>query len=355
MIERAACGCTFDADTGLPVEQCRQHQPKDLVLTPPEDEIDRRSGIGGSDVAAVLGLDPRRSPFDVFLEKRGEAPPFQQNNRTRWGTRLQKAIADGYAEETGRQVKWLDVGMRHPDREFHTGHPDAICIPRAENRAVEVKNAGGDQLHRWGTRGTDDVPERAFFQGLWYMPLLQVTRIDYAVLFGGNDLGVYTQERDEELEATVIERVEKFWRDHVLAGVPPPISATETARDYLRSKFPRHVEEIRPATDEEAANALLLRGVRNVVARQSKLEEELENRLKLSIGDAAGIEGEFGRITWKASKNATKTEWELIARGFGNKYPEEFEALVSLHSREVPGSRRFLPKFTEEGKEKGNG
>jgi putative phage-type endonuclease len=326
-------------------------ETKELVLTAPEGEIDRRSGVGGSDVAAILGLDPKRSPFDVWLEKRGDAPAFVQNNRTRWGTRLQKAIADGYGEETGRQVRWLDTGMRHPERGFHTGHPDAICIPHQEDRALEVKNAGADQLHRWGPRGTDEVPERAYFQGLWYMPLLQVTRIDFAVLFGGNDLGIYTVARDEDLEGTVIERVEKFWRDHVLANAPPEISATNTAKEYLRSRFPRHLEPLRLATEDEMLIAKMYHAANVNAERMEKRAEDLKMRLKLSIGEAAGLQGDGWQITYKASKNVTKTEWESIARGFGNKYPDEFKALVGLHSREVPGSRRFLPKFTEEEKE----
>jgi putative phage-type endonuclease len=323
-------------------------ETKELVLTPPEGEIDRRSGVGGTDVAAILGLDPNRSPFDVWLEKTGRAPDFAGNNRTRWGRRLQQAIAEGYSEETGRTVKWLDSRVRHPERAFHIGTPDAICTPRDEDRAVEVKNAGADQMHRWGPRGSDEIPERAYFQGLWYLPLLQVTRIDYAVLFGGNDLGVYTLNRDEELEGIVVEKVAQFWRDHVEADKPPEITATETAEDYLRARFPKHVQPLREATEDEELLAKTLHGAAVNAERMVARTEDLKMRLKLAIGDAEGIKGDDWQITYRASKNSTKTEWELIARGFGNKYPKEFQELVGLHSHEQQGSRRFLPKFKEQ-------
>ena len=34
----------------------------------------RRTGIGGSDVAAILGMDHNRGPLHVYLDKRGELP-----------------------------------------------------------------------------------------------------------------------------------------------------------------------------------------------------------------------------------------------------------------------------------------
>ena len=40
---------------------------------------DRKRGIGGSDVATVLGLNKYKSPYQLWLEKTGHAPSLQLN------------------------------------------------------------------------------------------------------------------------------------------------------------------------------------------------------------------------------------------------------------------------------------
>lgn len=61
----------------------------------------RRAGIGGSDVAALLGLSKWKSPYQLFLEKTGNAPPQEDNEAMYWGRMLEPVIRDAYEEKTG--------------------------------------------------------------------------------------------------------------------------------------------------------------------------------------------------------------------------------------------------------------
>ena len=60
----------------------------------------RRSGVGGSDVSAILGMNPWRGPFDVWLEKTGAVDQFGENPAMMRGRLFEPAIANWYSEVT---------------------------------------------------------------------------------------------------------------------------------------------------------------------------------------------------------------------------------------------------------------
>lgn len=100
----------------------------------------RKSGIGGSDVAAVLGMSPWRSPMDVWLEKTGRSEPVEENDAMYWGKKLEALVADRYCEETGNEVRRVKSILRSREYPMLLGNIDrAICpkpgkLPKKESR-----------------------------------------------------------------------------------------------------------------------------------------------------------------------------------------------------------------------------
>jgi putative phage-type endonuclease len=95
-----------------------------MGLTPEQLEL-RRSGIGGSDIAAILGLSPYATPLDVF---RSKVENYVQSDSWafRRGRLLEPVVAQIYAEETGAMLR--EVGtLRHPDRSIVLATPDRIA------------------------------------------------------------------------------------------------------------------------------------------------------------------------------------------------------------------------------------
>jgi len=93
----------------------------------------RLTGLGGSDIGAVLGLSPYRTPYEVWLEKTQRAEPFTGNLATRFGTFAEQFVADEYSHQTGHQVQRFNAMLRHPDAPI-IGHVDRLVVPCRTDR-----------------------------------------------------------------------------------------------------------------------------------------------------------------------------------------------------------------------------
>jgi len=280
------------------------------------EAVDRSTGLGGTDISAIVGLSPYKTAFDVWAEKTGQLAPKPPNKRMRFGKMLEQVIATMYCaemeERTGREyiVTWVDRPLHREHRPWQVYSPDAFVEIKPNHLwecGIDCKNVALDQWHQWGEPGTDEVPEHIACQFHWYMSATELPRWDAAVLLGGNDLKIYTVMRDQAIEAVLLEQGERWWKRHIIEGEQPEIGAGEGARRYLRERFPRNVSEIRPATEPELILLSQYSGVRERFQVLEEQKEVLENKIKLAIGDADGISFAGGRITYKLVKGCTYT------------------------------------------------
>lgn len=258
--------------------------------------IERTVGIGGTDISAILGLNPWRSPFDVYLEKTGQLGRSPEDNRKLWGKRLQRVIAEAYSEETRRPVEWVDRTMRS-SRDFQLWTPDALCTEEA--RGLDCKTCGLDQADKWGDTGTAEVPDYVALQCAWYMSAGEQEYWDVALLVAGSDFRIFTIQRDMEIEGMILDAGEKFWADHVVAGVAPEITATDTTTEWLKKRFPKNDGAVRLAGEEEIALLDEYRGAYEDYKIAEKLNDDLEVKIKFQIGDSDGLKWSGGKITNK--------------------------------------------------------
>ena len=330
-----------------------------------EELDDRISGIGGGDIASIVGLSSFRTAWDVFAAKRRLVDPPDEAalpEYMRWGALLQRPILeeDGRLEKAEDLEFYFDSLFRHPERPWQIGHPDADRPP--SGILVEAKTVGLFQAHQYGEAGTDSIPERDIVQVQWYMSLLDREAAHVAVLVGGQELRVFTVQRNRPLEAFLLEKAERFWTDHVLADEPPPLGDSEAAAAYLKKSFPRETIELRPPTDKEFAIVETYADARANFAHWEALKKGLENQLKFHIGNAAGLSGDDWKISWKKTADGSATSWENAAREalqtlqmIAAAETEEARAagievaraactdLIAKHTRKKLGSRRFLP------------
>src|SRR5215471_16523967 len=148
--------------------------------------VDRTSGIGGSDIAAICGISHFRTPFGVYCDKLGLADPQEQTERMRIGKLLEPTVLELYrASHPNEEVVWsLDKTERHPKEPIIIGTPDAFILrPEPVRKGLEAKTAGLDQAWRWGDDG-DNVPGEYLMQCQWYMLLIGCNEWDLAVLIG---------------------------------------------------------------------------------------------------------------------------------------------------------------------------
>jgi putative phage-type endonuclease len=300
----------------------------------------RRKTIGASEIAAVCGLHRHRSPLDVYLVKRGVVPDFEGNEYTEWGLRLEDAIALKYAEVVPQGVTLVRSDtLFHPLEDWVSATPDRLALMQHPEWGVEVKNKNLYEAPHFGEPGTDQVPDEIATQCHWSMIVTRLPWWDVAVLIGGWDFRTYRIHANTEIAAALLERGREFWVKHVQAGVEPPVDASKSWTQHIQRTLRKYTEILREATVEEDALLRQLRAVRTEKAQIEETETLLENKLKLAIGECAGITAGCGKVTWKAPKSGLP-QWKRIAEELGPT-PE----LVAKHTSEP--SRRFVVSFME--------
>lgn len=332
----------------------------DLIAKPPSDvegimnAIDRaawlerrRTGIGGSDIGAILGFSPWATPYSVWLDKKGLSEPKPETPEMKMGHRLEPVIADMYSEVTGNTL--ITAGLTvHPNFSFILGTPDRL-VANGGNTGLEIKTANPFRAAKeWGEPGTDEIPQNYLLQCVWYQAITNRDVWDVAVLIGGSDFRIYKIHRDRDLENALIERADDWWTQYIIGNEEPPIDGSNAARDYITRRFPRNVEPLKIATADVNDILATLAATRKEVAAAEEKKAILENQVELFIGDAAGVESDAFRATWKNSKDSEKTDWEAMARALLDRFDTPVSAeILSSFTTLKPGSRRFL--FTEKG------
>lgn len=272
----------------------------------------RLNGIGGSDVATILGINKYSSPFELWLikTKRQAAPDISYREAVEWGTRLEDIVAEKFAEQHPElTVKRKNATLVSKARPWAFANLDRYCIDENKRKGVvEIKTVGLRRASDWD----DGVPLYYLTQVTHY---LSVTGFDYAwvaVLVGGQEYKEFFVERSEEDIAAINERVDTFWHDNVLADNPPVFIGNQSESDALlreNENFSDDFEEIDREEITGTVDALIA-----IKQKESEIKQEktrLENILKDEIGSSKGILTPSHRISWSRSER-TKTDLKRL-------------------------------------------
>lgn len=234
-----------------------------------EQHARRRTGIGGSDAAAAIGLNPYYSAVELWMEKRGELPPFEGNEATKWGKLLEPAVRQEYAEQTGRVVRLPPETLVHPKHTWVVCHPDGVTD---DGRLYEGKTARFPD--GWGEPGSDAVPEQYLIQCQHSMLVTGLRVADLAVLIGGQDFRLYEIPADDGLQAAILDAETEFWT-HVTRGTRPPLDHTSPgAIGVLRKLYPGTDGTTVRATPEVEADRKRLEEAKVLKKRAEAVEAE---------------------------------------------------------------------------------
>lgn len=301
---------------------------------------ERKSGIGGSDAAAILGLSPWATPVQVWLDKTGRAADREETEAMRIGTELEDFVARRYMAETGRTVQRYN---RMVHRGCLLGNFDRLVVPEGEKVASHMGDVRTDTVLECKTSSREwdgEVPLYYQTQVQHYMGLeSRLVHADVACLFlGRKHFEVFRVERDDEVIKAMQERLTAWWDEYVAGDkMPPPANEADCKLLWARSNPGKTVE----ATDEIAAKLLKYADAKATEKAAKEIATGLQSAICAAMGDAEVLVGPDGRplLTWKSAKDSSKTDWEALARELGAT-PEQ----IAAHTKTNPGSRRFLPK-----------
>lgn len=283
-------------------------------------KADRSKTIGGSDVASIVGLDPYRSAFELFLEKTGRVERPPANESMVWGTELEPIIIRLWAQGRGPTLRPVaaHLELAHPDFPFLVGHLDGRVeheVPEDEEVHLDVVEAkSATYADGWGEPGSDDVPTNYYIQGAFYAGLAAAVHVVYPVLFMApvRRGAEYMTTPPRKLYEALVEAAVAFKHDNLDKDVAPSITKTTgKTQSYIRQLFPEALEPVRPAVPEEAAVVERLFDAEAVLDKATEEFELLKALLQTAMGSASGLRA--GRLiaSWSGSKS-TRVNMERL-------------------------------------------
>lgn len=284
----------------------------------------RRRGCGASDVAALLGFDRYRSPWQVWADKTGH-PLYQPPEETpamRLGIELETWLIDQAGPliypppETGEAVLTPERIYCHPEHPWRCCMPDAcIGAPHSMERfnaeLVECKTAGLTSGRAYGWTDTS-VPLGYELQARWQMHVMDAPICHIVALVVGRGLCHYPIARDLNLEADLVEQVSDWWQRHIVGGEEPPLTGRDAA--VVAALYPKVT---RPSVDLDDTEAMThwraYLDARQDATDAEQRKAEAGTALKALIGEA-----QIGRVEGRQiaawSERKGRVDWEKIAR-----------------------------------------
>ena len=273
----------------------------------------RRTGLGGSDAGAIMGVSPYKSAYAVWADKLGALPPAEDTEPMRQGRDLEEYVARRFCEETGLRVRRSRQMLRSLDHPMMLANIDRQVI--GQRAGLECKTSRDIRMTRYKN---GEYPLEYYAQCLHYLAVTGWDRWYLAVLVYGTGLLVYTIDRRgaEDDIAALIAAEEAFWRDYVETRSQPAPDALESTTRALGAVWA--ASDAGTAIDaDDATDALLSRlcGLRRDRKRIDEQIAEAENRVKAAMGAAEEIRGTSARCLWRNVTARRLDRKRLIAAG----------------------------------------
>lgn len=254
----------------------------------------RKKGIGGSDAGAICGLNPYRTAMQVYHDKISEETESIDNEAMRQGREFEDYVARRFMEETGKKVKRANYMFYDEAHPFMLADVDRMIV--GENAGLECKTASPYMADKWKD---DKIPLSYQIQCYHYMSVCNARAWYIAVLIYGREFKFYKIERDEQVIADLIQIEQDFWENHVLAKVMPDPDGSEIADSVIAEYF----KESRGGTIPLSGFDEKLRRRQELVSLMERMDTEkrqIEQELKLYLGEAETAENEQYRVSWKS-------------------------------------------------------
>ena len=292
----------------------------------------RADGITATDVSVIAGVNPYKTPYQLWAEKLGKYTPDPVGPAAIRGILLENAVAEFYEMETGRELRRSNGVVRLKELPWVMASLDRTIV--GSEGLVEIKTSTSP---RWSLH---PVPPEVVAQVQWQMFVTAAPWVDIAVLLGGLVFRIERVEADINYQTQLYAKAVEF-RNALATNTPPTLQGEDS--DALA--------QVVPQTSEEWAQAdLSLDRLAALYAEkqyESKLlDQELQNlaiSLKEAIGEKVGIVGEGWSATWKQNKSSQKIDYKLLLEAL-----KPSVDVIDAYTREVPGARVFKFK-TEEG------
>lgn len=291
----------------------------------PDQRLARAHRIGSSDAAAIVNLDPYRTPFDVWARLTGRLPADDsENSATMLGTYLEAGLLDYVEARVAKRPLARHVALEHPDG-LRSCNLDGLVHA---GPLVEAKVSGllarPEHFDEWGMDGTDEVPTHVLLQVHHQFAVANaqpdLAGVDEAIvvaLLQFRGFVVYRVRRNDQLVDALAEREVAFLRDHVDTNTPPlELPRMETLKRLIRQTDLSPV----PVADDLVRTWQEATGWRKAA---ETIEEQAKRAVIAALGDAEAGACGLGAVTYTEQTRPGFTTEDVTFRVLRLKQPKE--------------------------------
>lgn len=247
----------------------------DYTKTSSRDDwlTERRKAIGGSDAAAIVGLNDYSSAFEVWLDKLGRLPEKEDTEAMRQGRDLEAYVAERFSEATGKKVRRENRLIRNSKYPFAHANIDRRIV--GENAGLECKTTKSLNLKKFKN---GEFPAHYYVQCMHYMAITGMEKYYLAVLVYGSGFFWYEIERDEEIINDLMQTEADFW-EMVEKEIPPEVDGSDATAGALAIYYDE--------PDDAPVEIVGMNGLAKEYKELKEQEKDIRNRLEC-------IKQEFG-------------------------------------------------------------
>lgn len=320
----------------------------------------RRKGIGGSDAAAIIGVSPFATARDLYYDKLNIVSFSSEEDN--WvqkeiGHLLEDLVAKIFSKKTGYPVYQVKKMFYHPHYPYMLADIDYfVKLPDGKTAILEIKTTNYNATGNWWIDGKESVPVNYEIQGRHYMAVTNIDKVYYCCLYGNTEDEVIIRsiDRDQGYEELIITLEGDFWKNNVLAQVPPPYYEDG---DLVLESIKKHTGKLDKNAPPIALDANITSNVMRYLELQEQKkivkseEDKIESELKRLRGCILDVMGNSCNATCTIGENNYKIEYNPIFKPTIDKdnlfrlkeqYPEIYEQFVT-----VSESRRFYVKKSQ--------
>ena len=289
----------------------------------------RKMGITGTDAGAVCGLNPYKSAFQVYQDKRTAEVEEFDNEAMRQGRDLEKYVSDRFTEETGLKVRRANAIFQNEKYPFMLADFDRLLV--GQNAGLECKTVSPYSSELWKE---GNIPIHYQMQVQHYLAVSGYECWYIAAIILGKEFLIRKIERDDELIQSLITIEQNFWKDHVLAGCMPDPDGTKQYSELLAKMYYKGDEQ--KIVDLSNFDSMLKRRaeVDALICKMEQEKEAIDQKIKLEMQDAAvGVAKDY-KVYWSNVETG-----RLDTKKLKEEKPEIYQNYVKVGS-----SRRFSVK-----------
>lgn len=276
---------------------------------------ERKKSLGGSDMGAILGMNPYSSAYTVWAEKTGKLPPFEGNEWTKLGNDLEGYVAQRFTEASGLKVSVDKATWRNSKYPHLHANIDRKVVGQKAGVECKLTSELNAKKYKDG-----EFPDRFYAQCCAYLLITEYDRWYLTVLIYGKGVKIYQMTRipgdnvpewceasvyvdDAELESLARASAD-FWNNHVLTNIPPIADGTDSTSKTISTIYPdSNGETVSLMAYENDLHQYM--SLAEHIKSLKESQDEIGNRIKAYMGESGRGECNRFKVTWTSSTRST--------------------------------------------------